>query len=125
MKIYIAASNQEAAILTSLRLIEAGHDITSSWLSEPFDRTVKYSEAERRAIAETDFDDIADADALVCLESDGLIPGGKFVEVGIALGLEKLVCVVGRRENMLMWHPGISQVDSIEEFIEIVAVSHP
>ena len=123
MKIYIAASSQTQAKAAADLCVAAGHTITSRWLDVPFDRTVTYTEDQRREIAQYDYDDVVASDALVCLESDHLIPGGKFVEVGIALGTDKLVVAIGKRENMLMWHPAISACKSVEEFIELHAIA--
>ena len=118
MKLYIAGHNQEDANKVADALITAGHEITSSWLSKPFNRTSEYSDAEREKIALEDFNDVAAADALVLLASPKRVPGGKFVEVGIALGQGKPVFVLGHRENMLMWHPNAQQFDSAEDFLK-------
>ena len=59
-----------------------------------------------------------ESDGLVLLACEGSCPGGKFVETGIALGTYSPVWVIGRRENMLMWHPWIVAKQSIEEVIQ-------
>lgn len=118
MKIYIAGHNQEVAKEISELLKENGHEITSNWLYKPFNRTNDHSIEERVNIAVEDYNDIVDADSVILISSPKRVPGGKFVEAGIALGQRKPVYVIGHRENMLMWHPNIIQYDSIEDFMK-------
>ena len=120
MRVYIAGDSQEKCLEVAEKLIKAGHEIISSWLYEKFLRTRKYTPDQRAAIAMQDESDILDSEALVCVAGPDLIPGGKFVEVGIAHGMGKMVCVLGRRENMLMWHPSFLCADNIEALIEIL-----
>jgi nucleoside 2-deoxyribosyltransferase len=117
MKLYIAAQDQHAAREASQSLRIEGHVITARWLHAEFMSTEFYSEAERIQIAFDDVRDVVRADALVLLEPSPLekVPGGKFVEVGVALGLNKRVYVVGPRANMLMWHPLVTCVANLSE----------
>lgn len=118
MKLYIAGHDQELAIEIADELMGSkGHDITSRWLSKPFNRTNEHTEEERRDIAEEDYNDVTAADALLLISSPKRVPGGKFVEAGIALGQGKPVHVIGHRENMLMWHPNVHQHDSLDDFM--------
>ena len=113
MKFYIAGCNQDMAIALSEELKSLGHEIICTWLTTPFKRTIEYSIEERVAIAKLDADEVTQSDAVLLVESEGMVPGGKFVEAGIAIGQGKPVYVLGRRENMLMWHPLVRQVDSV------------
>jgi nucleoside 2-deoxyribosyltransferase len=115
MKLYIAGHDQEIANDIASRLSATGHEITASWLFKPFHPTKHHTAEERVDIAVEDFNDIARADALVIISSDRPVPGGKFVEAGIALGLGKKIFLIGDRENMLMWHPKIRQIMNTEE----------
>ena len=117
MKFYIAGCNQQTAIALSNELKSLGHDIICTWLTTPFKRTLEHSIEERVAIAKLDAEEVTMADAVVLLESPERIPGGKFVEAGIAIGQGKMVFNIGRRENMLMWHPQVWQCDSVEVLI--------
>jgi len=56
-----------------------------------------------------------DCDALVLVAGKEKYSGGKFVEAGIAIGLGKRVVVLGRRENMLLWHPLVTSVEEPED----------
>ena len=117
MKLYIAAHSQEDARDAARKLEAAGHVITARWLNEDFSRTAKYAEDERRVIAASDVFDVRTADALVLLASPTRVPGGKFVEAGVAIGCEKPVYAIGHRENMLMWHPSVSLFSSVEDLV--------
>jgi len=60
------------------------------------------------------------ADALILLAGPDKYSGGKFVEAGIAIGAGKRVIVIGRRENMLLWHPQVDRVDTVDEAIYLL-----
>jgi nucleoside 2-deoxyribosyltransferase len=106
MKIYIASHDPELAREQARKLVRLGHTITSRWHDgRPFLKTDEYTEQERRKIAFEDWHDVTEADALLLIAGPDKYSGGKFVEAGIAIGQGKAVYVLGRRENMLMWHP--------------------
>jgi nucleoside 2-deoxyribosyltransferase len=114
---YIAGCNiDECKALRDL-LVEKGYEITAKWLDEPFRRTLTYSVENRRHIANMDRDDVLRSDLLIHLATDRYIPGGKFVEVGIAIGANIPVINVGHQENMLMWCDSVETVDTQEEAI--------
>ena len=58
------------------------------------------------------------SDAILMFSAPRRVPGGKFVELGIALGAGKKVFLIGHRENFLMYHGDIKKYDSIEDFIK-------
>jgi nucleoside 2-deoxyribosyltransferase len=118
MKLYIAGHNQEEARAVAKLCVEAGHEITSRWLEEDFSKSPQYTETDKTGIASVDVEDVHLADALVMIPSPRRIPGGKFVEAGVAIGTNKRVFVLGHRENMLMWHPLVSAWASVEDFLK-------
>ncbi len=59
----------------------------------------------------TDAGQVAECDCLVLIAGRDKYNGGKFVETGIAMGLKKIVIIIGHRENMLLWHPSIACFD--------------
>jgi len=120
MKVYIASHSQMDAIVIANKLKEAGHEITSTWLTEHFAPFTSYPEDERVKIAERDYYEIEESDALIIIAGSEKYSGGKFVEVGIALALQKIVIVFGRRENMLMYHPNIFKTTQIHELIRLL-----
>lgn len=121
MKIYVAAHCRWAGLYVAGVLQKAGHEITARWLHQPFGATSDYTPEACRDIATQDADDVATADGLVLVAGPDRYAGGKFVETGIALGMSKRVVVIGRRENMLIWHPSIEVVETPEKAAEILA----
>lgn len=120
MKVYVAGHSRWECLHVASTLILAGHSIESTWLAEPFDATANYTEQEREEIALQDLRDIGRADAIALVAGPEKYAGGKFVEVGYGLALRKYIVVIGRRENMLMWHPLIKCVDTPEEAAQLL-----
>ena len=118
MKLYIASHSQEEARKIAVMCINMGHQITSRWLQEDFSKTSHYADADKCLIADNDYDEVTKADALVLLSSPYRVPGGKFIEAGIALGQLKMVYVIGARENILLYHTRVEQFVSIEDLLK-------
>lgn len=118
MKVYVASHDRWAASYVASVLSNKGHEIVSRWHSKEFLPTSEHTALERNAIAMEDVEDVRACDVLVLVSGPDKYSGGKFVEAGIALGLFRRVVVIGRRENMLMWHPLIQCVDTPEEVFE-------
>ena len=116
-KIYIASHSQQDGLKIARKLQELGHTISSTWLYKKFEPTSSYSDSDKVYIAKQDAHEILISDGLVVLSTYDSVPGGKFVEVGIALGSNKDVYLYGYRENMLMWHPNIKQINSLAEVL--------
>lgn len=119
MKIYVACHCVKLGNEVAQRLIMNGHQITSSWLQDPFLPTHDYTIDDRRRIAENDINDIDAADAVVLVAGPDKYPGGKFMEAGYGLGAGKLVFVYGRRENMLTWYPAITHIDTLDDIRDV------
>lgn len=121
MKIYIAAHDQSLARIFARYLKKEGHDIVSSWVFlKKFGGTLEYTKSERSRIAKKDAQEVCSADALIVI-SGPPCPGGKFVEAGIALGLGKPIFILGKQENMLMWHPSIQSFVWMDEIAAAIA----
>lgn len=121
MNVYIAAHNQTDARVLSETLRREGHSIISDWV---FAQNLTFAPPahpveERIQIAFNDVRQVQKCDVLVLLEPDPVVrvPGGKFVEVGVALGLNKRVFVLGSRANMLMWHPLVTACETTWDLI--------
>lgn len=119
MKVYIAGDSELAALYVAELVKTAGHTIMSSWHDGVFQRTAEHMVVERRSIASRDLDEVQGSDILILIASRGLVPGGKFVEAGAALGVGKKVIVLGRRENILLWHPRVITA-TIETFLRVL-----
>jgi nucleoside 2-deoxyribosyltransferase len=123
MKVYIAAAELERTQKVAEALIKSGATIVSTWHKTPFQRTDVFTELERSDIAERCANEIRMCDRLLLLDSPDKVPGGKFVEFGIALGLKKGVVISGRRENMLCWHPGVWMAKDDTEIVDVISES--
>lgn len=62
-----------------------------------------------------DFSEIDGADAVLLIAGESKYSGGKFVEAGFAIGRGITTYLLGRRENMMMWHCAVRSIESIEE----------
>jgi hypothetical protein len=74
----------------------------------------------RRKFAEDDFQDVRACDLLIAFTEPprtdkGRSRGGRHVELGIALGLQKIVYVVGPRENIFCWLHFVNAFSTWEE----------
>lgn len=119
MKVYIASHDKALAQHAAKLVGVAGHEVVSRWhWEDEFKPTAEYPEGQRRQIAVMDHDDVCRCDALILLSGPEKYSGGKFVEAGTARGLGRPVIVVGRRENMLLWHPDVVCVESVQEAVE-------
>jgi hypothetical protein len=75
----------------------------------------------REKFALDDFDDVLDAQALVAFTEpprSNASRGGRHVEFGIALGLAIPVSIVGPRENVFGWLPGVAQYETWEQYLK-------
>lgn len=122
MKLYIASHSQPQALALKEVLEALGHVVVARWIVDDtkFGHGVQaYTDNERRELAVMDEKDVRSADALILLaEAEGqFVPGGKHVETGIAIALQRPVFVVGRRENLFHWHPRVTVVPSAEELV--------
>jgi len=90
-KIYVCASFEDALLVQQIEkaLREKGFEITSNW-------TNHINENEKLAYAKEDFDGIVQCDILVCW-NNGRRSMGKITEIGMALGMRKLVLVFGEK----------------------------
>lgn len=102
MKLYVAGIREEAADIKVLAeaLERSGHEIVLPWW--------EFLGQRQSVMAERDVRAIRVADALVVLfKTAGLPYRGALVEIGVALGLEKCVYVVGDGEPPVVFlhHP--------------------
>jgi len=136
--VYLAARFDRRDQLRGYRaeLNDMGIDVTSRWLDnhgmgERDDATngvMIYTPADLARCALEDRADIADADVFVTITETpdvGYTSGGRHVEFGIALALEKPILIVGPVENVFheLAGPDIEAgVDQVESWDEAKAV---
>ncbi len=129
MHIYIAArfSKRPEANALAQRLKALGHTITSRWVKPDSDHVTptglseQAADAERQRFAEEDLADVQDCDMLVALmeEPRSNSRGGRHVEFGIAVGLDKALVVIGPRETVFHHLPGVIHYDDVEQFLAL------
>lgn len=127
MKFYIAArfSRRPEGNALAQALQKLGHTITSRWVKPDSDHvkatglSQQAADSERRRFAQEDVEDVYNCDAMVSLmeepRSNGR--GGRHVEFGLALGLNKQQFIIGPRETVFHHLPEVLHFDTVEEFI--------
>ena len=115
MKVYISSHDVERAREAAAAVEAAGHSVVSTWHlgSGPMKRAADMTADEMVNKARANAHQIGLCDALLLVASADKVPGGKFVEAGVAIGRGKRVAVWGRRENVLMHHPRVGQADDL------------
>lgn len=100
-----------------------GETVRARWLTEETDMNLT-SEEGRIQIAIMDAEDVTKADGLIAfsedpdVESPGNNRGGRHVELGLGIALNKRVVVIGPRENVFMYLPNIEVFPDFGTFIE-------
>ena len=125
MKVYIASHSKEEALKVREILLKENHESTARWLNESFNKTDTYSDFDKGRIAAMDMHDVLRSDALILIAGLEKYTWGKFIEAGIAMGSGKKVIVLGRIENMLLWHPQVIQVEDVFNAMDILKELEP
>ena len=100
----------------------ANLEVTSHWLEQ--DASLGYaggSSEAGRIFAERDLVDIAAADGFLFFAEDpaiGIPRGGRLVEMGYALALDKTVEIIGSAENVFHLLPGLMHYPTFEVWLE-------
>jgi nucleoside 2-deoxyribosyltransferase len=127
MKIYLAGQYARRDEFRKYRdvLTLAGYEITSNWLNEVNPLTTKMGDDTDEFYRETallDFEDIDRADAILFIAEDphvGIPRGGRHVEFGYAMGKAKQILVIGPKENVFHYIPGVKHYSSLREFVHV------
>lgn len=99
------------------RWLKGDHQITDDGMTDDA------NEEQRQKFAMEDWLDILDADMVVCFTEQprtGPTRGGRHVEFGAALALGKMILIVGPRENVFYSMPGVRQVDTWGEALNVI-----
>lgn len=123
MKVYISCHHRDPANALSAELTAAGHEVVSTWHAATCPRPAaddrsKWAESAKRNVAA-----VLGADALVVVACPDhvarvrCVPGGKFVEAGVALSGGRRVFTVGGVENGMLFHPHVEHVDDAAELV--------
>lgn len=130
MKFYICAryGRREEARELADRLIQLGHQITSTWLWQVEDEML-YDNGPLVAgqFAQKDVDEVESGNGIVYLSepTDNVWGrGGRHVEFGVAIAFKKDLYVVGPLENLFHYLPKVVQCDSADDFINFVVENY-
>ncbi len=129
MRIYLAArySRREELCRYRDQLRSMGHEVQARWLDGKHqvadDGTPIGDHGEalveaggdaaailRAKFAQDDYEDVADSDVVINFTEPSrsrVSRGGRHVEYGVALALNKIILVVGHRENIFHWLPRV------------------
>jgi nucleoside 2-deoxyribosyltransferase len=116
MTVYIAAPYELREQANAVRLLLADRHIvcSSRWIVQDD------SAIESHEWAQVDLDDIKAADVLVALNPPEFArsgSGGRHVELGYALALDKQILVVGARSNIFHHHHAVTICESIDHAV--------
>lgn len=132
MKVYLAARYSRRDELCGYRAhLEAmGHVVTSRWLNGNHQITdaglsSDGSRTERERFAQEDYEDVCRAEVVLNFTEPPRSwhsRGGRHVEFGIAIALEKRVLVVGPRENVFHCLPWVPVFATAEAALQALGV---
>ena len=124
MRIYLAArySRFPEMQVYAKELTAQGHAVTSRWILGDHElRADGQAETDHWAPvwAQEDWEDLRAADAIIAFTEPpenvpGRSRGGRHVEWGIALAMQKRCIVIGYRENVFHWLPQVDYYPSWE-----------
>lgn len=126
MKVYISARYSRKAEVADVAatLTRRGFEVVSTWHTEehlPSVQLVEIPPGRLRLYARRDLLEIRLCEVFLLLsESDATWNrrGGRHVEFGYALGYHKAIAVIGPRENIFHYVPGVYHHATLDEFIE-------
>jgi hypothetical protein len=123
MKVYLAALFRRMEEMGRIadQLKAHGYEITSRWVYGG-----EATAGSTEACALLDIEDVIACDMLISFTHPrGTMTsgGGRHVEFGYALALNKICVIIGPRENVFHHHPSVIQYGSIDEFLTHFASS--
>jgi hypothetical protein len=148
MRIYLASRYSRRLELCGYRerIVATDHRVNAEWLNgehqvsdrgapigdngeslvEGDDGSTSVKAASLRSkFAQDDFRDVITCDLLIAFTEpprSGHSRGGRHVELGIALGLRKMVWIVGPRENIFCWLDDVRQFDTFDAAFEELSI---
>lgn len=127
MNIYLAARySRHPEMRNHAHQIEAfGHTITSRWINGNHEMRGASTE-DRERFAVEDLEDLTKSDVVISftedIEEDNHRPskGGRHVEFGLGIALNKRMVVVGPRENVFHCLPSIEVYSDLSAFLRVL-----
>lgn len=129
MNFYLAARFSRAEEMCKYRdvLHALGHKVTSRWI-DGAERQGEFRDRNFQEVSEIvaveDLDDIAKCDCVLSFTGNGEskkrkpAKGGRHVEFGVGLALNKISVVIGEPEHAFHWLPNVERYESFAEFID-------
>jgi len=127
LRVYLAAQyarRDELRVYAKL-LEQFGIEVTSRWLDETEPLNSKMGQHSKEFYVTTaaiDLEDVDEADVLIFFSENPLIGvprAGRYVEFGYALAKRKPIYVIGPKENVFHYSPGVHHYGSLDEFITL------
>lgn len=121
ISVYFAAcySDRNTIAKYATQLRNRSINVKSRWLTNvegqnnaTFDDWTKW--------AAEDIEDIYQTSLTVFFTHEGTCHGGRFVELGISLALGHIVFIIGPRENVFSYSPGIQQFECWQDFLRYI-----
>lgn len=124
-KVYVSSWSKPNALAIKAQLLDAGHEVVSTWHDGEFKRTAERTESEMENTAVDNCDLIAGADILFLVVPEELMPGGIYVEAGMAICAGIPVVAVGTRRdgfrgNNMLYHSGVHQFQDVDRAVASV-----
>lgn len=127
--VYLAArySRHPEMSEKAIQLSQIGYTITSRWIRGDHElRSDGQADSDRWAEvwALEDYEDLLAADIVISFTEEPGAPGrqrgGRHVEFGLGLATDKVMVVIGPRENVFHWLPEVRVYPTWEAFLEAV-----
>ncbi|MBI4029150.1 MAG: nucleoside 2-deoxyribosyltransferase [Candidatus Blackburnbacteria bacterium] len=130
VSVYLSSRYKDYRYLQKIRevLNKEGIDVTSQWIYGGQEATAKCGDQEKCRYANQDLTDLYAADVLVIWslpKNFGKGTGGRHVELGIALALDKPIILVGKRENIFHWLKQITVTPSDKNLAGVIRSVYP
>lgn len=119
--VYLAARYDHLSLMQQYkhRLEQGGFVVTSRWVNGKHEAQEGWKYANSALCALEDYEDIHTCDWVVSFTEQPTAKstrGGRHVELGIALALNKRCIVIGPRENVFHYLPQIVRYETWEDF---------
>lgn len=118
MKFYIAGRNSKRNEIKRMQnaLINEGHQITVDWTDDKFIRPYSEHKELSEKYAKLSVDGVKQCDVFLIISDEAGM--GMYVELGVAIALKKKVIVLGDKNSMFYFYPGIIVKDNFEEMLK-------
>ena len=123
--IYLASRFRDHPLMREWRdqLTTRGYEVSSRWIN-PGD----HEGEDRSRFAREDMADVRRANVMISRSDPAFFRsgrGGRHVEFGLALAWGMRIILVGERENVFHWMPGVELAATFDDALVVLAAAHP